>query len=113
MELATLPQTFSHPVTIGIILGLVVRKFLGIFLSGWLVVKSGIGRLPPGVSYNHLGGLSLLAGIGFTMSIFIGELAYSSQETYLLYAKTGVIAASLLAGILGYTWLYLAGKKST
>ncbi len=113
VELATLPQTFSHPVTIGIILGLVVGKFLGIFLSGWLVVKSGIGRLPPGVSYNHLGGLSLLAGIGFTMSIFIGELAYSSQETYLLYAKTGIIAASLLAGILGYTWLYLAGKKST
>ena len=53
VELASLSQTFSHPVTLGIILGLVAGKFLGIFLSGWLVVKSGIGRLPPGVSYNH------------------------------------------------------------
>ncbi len=75
-------------------------------------MKSGISRLPAGITFNHLGGLSLLAGIGFTMSIFIGELAYSSQETYLLYAKTGVIVASLLAGSLGYTWLYITGKKS-
>lgn len=112
VELSTLPETLTHPVTLGIVLGLVGGKLLGIFLPCWLIVKSGISRLPDGITFNHLGGLSLLAGIGFTMSIFIGELAYSSQETYLLYAKTGVIVASLLAGSLGYTWLYITGKKS-
>ena len=111
IELSTLPETLTHPVTIGIILGLVGGKLIGIMLACWLVVKSGISRLPTDVTFNHIGGLSLLAGIGFTMSIFIGELAYSSQETYLLYAKTGVILASLLAGSLGYAWLYIAGKK--
>jgi len=112
IELSTLPETLTHPVTIGIILGLVGGKLIGIMLACWLVVKSGISRLPTDVTFNHIGGLSLLAGIGFTMSIFIGELAYSSQETYLLYAKTGVILASLLAGSLGYAWLYIAGKKN-
>ncbi|MCD6390365.1 MAG: Na+/H+ antiporter NhaA [Desulfobulbaceae bacterium] len=112
LELSTLPETLTHPVTIGIVLGLVGGKPLGIMLACWLVVKSGISRLPTGITYNHLVGLSLLAGIGFTMSIFIGELAFSAQETYLLYAKTGIIAASLLAGSLGYAWLYIAGKKN-
>ncbi|MEA3548717.1 MAG: Na+/H+ antiporter NhaA [Thermodesulfobacteriota bacterium] len=112
IELSTLPETLTHPVTIGIILGLVGGKLIGIMLACWLVVKSGISRLPTDVTFNHIVGLSLLAGIGFTMSIFIGELAYSSQETYLLYAKTGVILASLLAGSLGYAWLYIAGKKN-
>ena len=111
IELSTLPETLTHPVTIGIILGLVGGKLIGIMLACWLVVKSGISRLPTDVTFNHIGGLSLLAGIGFTMSIFIGELAYSTQETYLLYAKTGIILASLLAGSLGYAWLYIAGKK--
>jgi Na+:H+ antiporter, NhaA family len=112
VELSTLPETMTHPVTIGIIFGLVVGKLLGIFLSCWLVVKIGVSRLPTGVTFSHIGGLSLLAGIGFTMSIFIGELAYSSQETYLLYAKTGIIVASLLAGTLGYIWLFVVGNKS-
>ena len=112
MELSTLPETLTHPVTIGIVLGLVGGKLIGIMLACWLVVKSGISRLPAGITYHHLGGLSLLAGIGFTMSIFIGELAYSAQETYLLYAKTGIILASLFAGSLGYAWLYITGKKN-
>ena len=111
VELSSLPETLTHPVTVGIVLGLVGGKFLGVFLASWLVVKSGISRLPGGITLSHLGGLSFLAGIGFTMSIFIGELAYSAQESYLLYAKTGVIAASLLAGSLGSIWLFVVGKK--
>ncbi len=113
LELSTLPETLIHPVTIGIVFGLVGGKLLGIMLACRLVVQSGISRLPAGITYHHLVGLSLLAGIGFTMSIFIGELAFSAQETYLLYAKTGIIAASLLAGSLGYAWLYIAGKKNS
>jgi NhaA family Na+:H+ antiporter len=112
VEFSSLPQTLSHPVTLGIMLGLVIGKLIGVSLASFLVIKSGISHLPKGVTYHHIGGLALLAGIGFTMSIFIGELAFSAQETYLLYAKTGVIVASLLAGVLGSTWLYLAGNKS-
>ena len=112
IEFSSLPQTLSNPITLGIMLGLVIGKLIGVSLASFLVIKSGISRLPAGVTYHHIGGLALLAGIGFTMSIFIGELAYSTQETYLLYAKTGVIVASLLAGILGSIWLYLAGNKS-
>lgn len=111
VELSTLGETLSHPITLGIILGLVLGKLIGVSLASFLIIKSGISRLPEGVTFHHIGGLALLAGIGFTMSIFIGELAYSSQETYLLYAKTGIIIASLLAGGLGATWLYLAGNK--
>ena len=109
VELSTLPATMAHPVTLGIITGLVAGKFTGVFLTVWLMVKSNICRLPAGITFTHIGGLALLAGIGFTMSIFIGELAYSSQQTYLLYAKTGIIVASLLAGSTGYIWLYAAG----
>lgn len=112
IEFSSLPQTLSHPITLGIVLGLVMGKLIGVSLASFLVIKSGISRLPAGVTYHHIGGLALLAGIGFTMSIFIGELAYSTQETYLLYAKTGVIIASLLAGALGSIWLYLAGNKN-
>lgn len=113
IEISTLGETLSHPITLGIILGLVVGKLIGVSLASFLIVRSGISRLPEGVSFQHIGGLALLAGIGFTMSIFIGELAYTGLENYLLYAKTGIIIASLLAGGLGATWLYLAGNKAT
>ncbi len=101
INIATLGESFAHPVTIGIIAGLTVGKLFGIFFFAWLVVKLNISRLPEGVTMPQIASVSLLAGIGFTMSIFIGGLAFTNEE-YLLNAKIGILAASLFSGIVGY-----------
>lgn len=111
IELSSLGSTLAHPVAIGVMLGLILGKFIGIAGFSYVAIKLGIARLPPSVRFTHIAGASLLAGIGFTMSIFISELAFSGQEEYLLMAKTGVLFASLVAGITGYIWLYMAGAK--
>jgi Na+:H+ antiporter, NhaA family len=107
IELAGLVATLRHPVALGVILGLVIGKAIGVFVSVWLLKLTGISRLPPGITFHHIAGVSLLAGIGFTMSIFIGELSFAGREELLLQAKTGILIASLLAGISGFLWLRL------
>ena len=110
IEMASLGSTLSHPVTLGVIAGLIGGKLSGILFFAWLVIKLGWSRLPKGVNMQQIAGVSLLAGIGFTMSIFIAGLAFSSEE-YLLNAKIGILAASLLAGIGGYIALLLSTEK--
>lgn len=105
-------DTLMHPVTLGVIAGLILGKFLGITGFCWLAIKLGIGQLPAGVRFSQLAAVSLLAGIGFTMSIFIAELAFAGQTEMLLMAKTGILFASLLAGVVGYLWLFALSKKS-
>ena len=100
-----LAGVFHHPVSLGIILGLVVGKALGIAGTAWLAIKLGLAPLPTGARGIQLLGVGLLGGIGFTMSIFIAELAWPGQEELLTQAKMGILCASLLAGILGYLWL--------
>jgi NhaA family Na+:H+ antiporter len=95
----------KEPVAIGIVVGLVLGKLVGVSGVTLLAVKLGIGRLPTGVSAAHIIGAGLLAGIGFTMSIFIAELAFPGNENLLNHAKTGILAASLISGIFGYLWL--------
>jgi NhaA family Na+:H+ antiporter len=97
--------TLFQPVSLGIVLGLVVGKFAGITLFSWLLVKTGIAGMPEGVRMHHIAGVGLLGGIGFTMSIFIAELSFSSSYEMLVTAKTAIIIASLLSGVLGYLWL--------
>jgi NhaA family Na+:H+ antiporter len=92
-------------------MGLVVGKVLGISGFSWVAIKLGIGRLPAGTRFNQIIGVSLLGGIGFTMSIFIAELGFIHQPQLLLMAKTGILFASLFAGIAGFIWLYLAGSR--
>jgi NhaA family Na+:H+ antiporter len=99
-----------HPVAIGIILGLVLGKFIGISLFSRLMVKFKWASLPAGVSWKQIYGVTLLAGIGFTMSIFISELAFS-DEAFKQIAKVGIMTASLLAAVLGMVWLTLTSKK--
>ena len=111
IEFGAIAATLSHPVTLGVALGLVLGKFIGISSACWLALKLGIGQLPADTSFNQIAGVSLLGGIGFTMAIFIAELGFSQQPELLLMAKTGVLAASLLAGISGFLWLWLAAKK--
>jgi NhaA family Na+:H+ antiporter len=111
IEFGTLRETLSHSVTLGVGLGLVVGKFVGITGASWLALKLGIGQLPAGTRFNQVAGVSLLGGIGFTMAIFIAELGFAQQTEYLLMAKTGILTASLLAGMAGFVWLYLASGR--
>ena len=102
----------SNPVSLGVILGLVVGKQVGVMLFSWLTVKSGKAELPAGVNWAQMWGVSCLAGIGFTMSIFVDELAFNDQAI-IDEAKVGVLAASLIAGILGYLVLKIALPKQS
>ncbi len=101
----------THPVGLGIILGLIVGKQLGITLLSWLAVRSGIADLPPSVSWRQIYGASCLAGIGFTMSLFIGALSFS-DDSLLTIAKIGILGASLLSGIMGWVVLSRSTAKA-
>jgi NhaA family Na+:H+ antiporter len=107
IDLSQAGQVINHPVTLGIIAGLVLGKLIGIAGVSWLAVKLGIGELPKGTNFKQIVGVGLLGGIGFTMSIFIGELAFVGQDDFLLMAKTGILFASLIAGVGGLIWLYI------
>lgn len=111
LEFGVLGETLSHPVTLGVILGLVLGKFIGITGACWLALRFGIAQLPSSTRFSQVAAVSMLAGIGFTMSIFISELGFSAQPEYLLMAKTGVLVASLLAGVLGFFWLWWLGRE--
>ncbi len=103
-------DAFSHGLTIGIILGLVMGKVVGIFGPAAVLVKAKLTRLPEGVSLKHVLPLSLIAGIGFTMSIFVSELAYQAGER-LMMAKLGILTASLIAALLGYALMRWMCKR--
>ena len=98
----SLGQT-TDPVALGIVLGLVLGKQIGVVGFSWISIKSGWADLPDGVSWPHIWGASCLAGVGFTMSLFITELAFDNPS-YIGKAKLGILVASLIAGILGY-WI--------
>ena len=97
-------EALSSPVALGIVAGLVVGKQLGITLFAWLAVRSGISELPEGIGWRHVYGAGWLAGIGFTMSLFISDLAFS-EGSLVEEAKLGILAASLIAGVVGWTIL--------
>ncbi len=101
----------TNPVSNGVIAGLVFGKLLGISGFVWIAVKTGICTLPKEMRMTHVIGVSLLAGIGFTMSIFIAELGFANSPEDLLMAKTGILMASLVAGVSGYLWLFISGRK--
>jgi len=92
--------TLLSPVSLGIVAGLLLGKQFGITLFAWLAVKSGISEMPQGVAWLHIYGVGWLAGIGFTMSLFISDLAFAGSSL-LDVAKLGILAASLIAGIAG------------
>jgi len=102
-----------EPITLGIMLGLVLGKAVGVFGSAWLMLRSGLAAAPAGANMLQLFGVCVLCGIGFTMSLFIGALAFdglgAAFETRL---KLGVLAGSLVAGLLGAAVLVAAGRVS-
>jgi NhaA family Na+:H+ antiporter len=90
----------SLSVLAGVMVALVVGKPIGILLGSWLAVRTGLSRLPPGVTWLGLLVVGALAGIGFTMSIFIAMLAFDDSNL-LGAAKLGILLASLVAGVIG------------
>lgn len=104
VNLDSISAIWSEPLGLGIILGLVAGKSLGISLFLFVAIKLGLGKLAEGVTVSHIVGLGLLAGMGFTMSIFISGLGVDDQGL-LVIAKTAILFASLFAGIAGYCWL--------
>jgi Na+/H+ antiporter NhaA len=90
----------SAPVAWGIVVGLLVGKPVGILLASAIAVRSGVATLPDGVTWVAIAGVGLLAGMGFTVSLFVAELALTPPLTQ--YAKIGILTASVLAGGLGY-----------
>ncbi|MGB0468179.1 MAG: Na+/H+ antiporter NhaA [Pontibacterium sp.] len=101
-----------HPVAMGIGLGLVVGKLIGIAGFTWVAVKAGVCDLPKGLNIHHIIGVAFMGGIGFTMSIFIAELGFAQYPADLLMAKTGILFASLTAGLTGFIWLYMSSRKN-
>ncbi|PHS69376.1 MAG: Na+/H+ antiporter NhaA [Methylophaga sp.] len=110
IDFSSLGATILHPVTLGITLGLILGKFIGIAGVSWLMLKLGLAELPKDTKFSQIAGVSLLAGIGFTMSIFVAQLGFSDNEELLLMAKTGILIASFLAGVAGFIWLYLVSE---
>ena len=99
------------PLPLGIALGLIVGKQVGVFGLTMLMVKTGIAKMPHGATALHIYGISCLAGVGFTMSLFIGGLSFADAEM-MNQVRLGVLSGSIVSGILGYTALMLASRQS-
>jgi NhaA family Na+:H+ antiporter len=100
----------AEPGSIGIFAGLIAGKPLGVFLFSFLAVSTGACALPSGLKWKHVLGIGFLAGIGFTMSIFITLLAYE-DAILITESKISIVLASVVSGILGYSWLKHVLKK--
>lgn len=96
--------SFVEPVTLGIALGLVVGKQLGVFLPLWLCIRSGIAQMPKDANWAQLYAVATLCGVGFTMSLFIGGLAFELSE-FKAPVRLGVLTGSILSGVLGFALL--------
>jgi NhaA family Na+:H+ antiporter len=97
-------------VALGVALGLVIGKVLGVGGATWLALRTGLGRLPAGVSGRHVLGVACVAGIGFTVSIFIAGLAFPSAPRLESAAKLGILAASIVAAVVGSAVLATSGR---
>jgi len=98
------------PVPLGIAVGLFVGKQVGASAATWVSVRLGLGELPAGASWLQMYGVCVLAGVGFTMSLFIGTLAFA-DEGQVAAVRLGVLTGSLLSAVLGYAVLYVAGAR--
>ena len=101
LESMNLMEVLANPVFIGVFFGLLVGKPAGIFLASWLTVKLKLSDLPEGVNWGHMAGVSVLGGVGFTMAIFVTNLAFADADV-IAVAKVAILAASVIAGILGF-----------
>jgi NhaA family Na+:H+ antiporter len=104
LSASSLRDAVTSRVALGVILGLVVGKTVGISIASWLAVRMGLGRLPAGVGWSHLVGTAAVAGIGFTVSLFVTELAFGDPGLAAA-AKVGILVGSIVAGLVGFLLL--------
>jgi len=104
-------SSLLEPVPLGILLGLFIGKQVGVMLFSFVAVKSGAAQMPDNANWLSLYGVAVLTGIGFTMSLFVGNLAFAEDIQYIDGVKIGVLAGSLLATFFGYFILLFASKK--
>jgi len=100
----------SDPVVLGVGLGLLVGKTIGVFGAAWLAVRIGWARMPDAMNYLHLLGLAIAAGVGFTVALFVANLAFTSPALVEM-AKLGILVGSVLAAVLGYVTLRLSTRR--
>ncbi|WP_321468497.1 Na+/H+ antiporter NhaA [Halarcobacter sp.] len=105
IDFSSIGSTILEPVSLGIIAGLILGKVIGIFGVSWLAIKLKLAELPKGSSMNQIFGVAFLGGIGFTMSIFVADLAFIGNPELIFQAKIGILSASLFSGLFGYFWL--------
>ena len=108
----SIDSTLTSGVGLGVIAGLLLGKPQGIFLATALSLKHGPGELPSGMKLSDDVGIGLLAGMGFTMLIFIGVLSFKGDPQTLRHARTGIMLATFLAGIQGLSWMWLNSSKN-
>ena len=107
-------ESFTHLVPMGIAVGLLVGKTVGVFGLTWLAVKTGIAALPQGAHWGQWLGVAILCGIGFTMSLFVGSLAFvPGASEYAGMDRMGILTGSLFAALIGYAVTAAASRKST
>jgi NhaA family Na+:H+ antiporter len=111
IDFSSFGQTIMQNVSLGIIAGLVFGKVIGIAGVAYLAIKLGLAKLPQGSNMQQIFGVAFLGGIGFTMSIFVADLAFIGNEALIFQAKIGILSASLFAGLFGYFYLKIISKK--
>jgi NhaA family Na+:H+ antiporter len=105
-------HALASPIALGVVVGLMVGKPLGITVASFLAVRAGVADLPAGITFRHLHGAGWLGGIGFTMSLFIAALAFHDAEL-LNTAKIGILAGSVSAGLIGIMLLRRASRATS
>lgn len=106
-------EEMAGPVPMGIMAGLFIGKQVGVFGFSWLAIKLGIASLPKEATWTMLYGVSVLTGIGFTMSLFVDTLAYNDTKMFHFADKLAILLGSLFSGIMGYLVLKMAAKKKS
>lgn len=111
IDFSSFGSTFLEPVSLGIFSGLVLGKVIGIAGVASLAIKLKVAKLPEGSTMSQIFGVAFLGGIGFTMSIFVADLAFLGNNALLFQAKVGILSASLFAGLFGFLWLRFVAKR--
>ncbi len=109
------PVTIFESISLAVICGLVIGKFVGILSFSWLCVKLGLAPMPAHSDWRMMSAISMLGGIGFTVSLFIATLSFDAsiphQADLLAHAKLGIVCGSLLSGVIAFLWLHMALPK--
>ena len=102
----------TSPVFFGVFFGLLLGKPIGIMLFSFIVIKTKLASLPENVNWIHMLGSAILGGVGFTMAIFVANLAFPAHPELIVNAKVAILSASTLAGVIGFVFLFLQAKAA-